>query len=121
MINNKYYQRKEFKPLKYNRNEYSNYLCGQSLEHGYKPDYVLRKKNDYVILETESSSSRKTYVGGLMKAAHFLQDERKGILIFVIVPRINTKASSIASHLKLYYNWIKDITNLESIYVWCGY
>ncbi len=67
---------KEFKSLKHNLNEYSKYLCGQSLEQGYKPDYVLRKGNDYVILESENSSSRKTYVGGMMKAAHFVQDER---------------------------------------------
>lgn len=108
---------KKFKSLQHNLKEYSKYLCGQSLEPGYKPDYVLKNGNNYVILELENSSSRKTYVGGMIKAAHFLQKEKKGILVFVIVPKKNTKASSIASHLKLYYNWIREKANLESVYV----
>ena len=108
---------KKFKELNHTFKGYTKYLCGQSLEPGYKPDYVLKKGNEYLILESENSSSRKTFVGGMIKAAHFLQNKKRGILIFVIVPKVNTKASSIAAHLKTYFTWIKPHTNLKSVYV----
>ena len=106
-----------FKSLGHSCKGYKMYKDGQSLEQGYKPDYVLKKDDNYIILESENSSSRKTFVGGLIKAAHYLQEERTGILVFIIVPKKNTKASSISSHLKKYFDWIKDSTNLREIHV----
>jgi len=106
-----------FKSLLHNCTGYEKYLTGQSLELGYKPDYVLKKENDFIILESENSSSRKTFVGGLVKAAHFLQGERTGILIFIIVPKENTTVSAIANHLKAYLSWIKEKTNLSKVFV----
>ena len=67
---------KQFKELNHTFKGYAKYLCGQSLEPGYKPDFVLKKGNEYLILESENSSSRKTFVGGMIKAAHFLQNEK---------------------------------------------
>ncbi|MFC6858964.1 hypothetical protein [Zunongwangia atlantica] len=106
-----------FKQLKHEYAGYNKYLNGQQLERGYKPDYVLRNKNDYIILESENNSSRKMYVGGMMKAAHFLQNKKTGILIFVIKFRDNTKPISIAKHLKRYFNWIYQNTNLREVYI----
>lgn len=102
-----------FKQLKHEYTGYHTYLNGQELERGYKPDYVLRNKNDYIILESENNSSRKQYVGGMMKAAHFLQKEKTGILIFVIKLRDNTKPISIGKHLKRYFNWISKTQTYE--------
>ena len=76
---------KLFKSLEHSNKGFIKYMNGQTLEAGYKPDYVLKKNNDYLILESENCSSRKTFVGGMMKAAHFLQNQRSGNLIFVIV------------------------------------
>ena len=106
-----------FKSLEHVYKDYKKYLNGQELEKGYKPDYVLKKKNQFVILESENNSSRKMYVGGMIKAAHFLKDEKSGILIYVIKHRNNTKPISIANHLRKYFEWIKDKTNLQEIYV----
>jgi len=106
-----------FKTLNHCHKGFNKHLNGQELEGGYKPDYVLRKNDDYIILESENTSSRKTYVGGMIKAAHFLQGDRKGKLIFVIVPKENTTALAIAKHLKLYLKWIGDKTNLKEVYV----
>lgn len=108
---------KVFKSLKHSYKGYKKFKAGEALEQGYKPDYVLKKGNDYIILESENSSSRKTFVGGLIKAAHFFQNEKTGLLIFVIVPKKNTKGSSIAKHLKLYLNWLQEKTNLKDVYV----
>lgn len=63
------------------------------------------------------SSSRKTFIGGMIKAAHFLQGEKFGILVFVIVERDNVKVDSIAKHLLPYFEWIKDKTGLYQVYV----
>lgn len=106
-----------FKSLKHNYSGYKRFLDGQELEKGYKPDYVLKKGNDYIILESENNSSRKMYVGGMIKAAHFLQNDKTGILIYVIKHRNNTKPTSIANHLKRYFSWVKENTNLRDIYV----
>ena len=69
------------------------------------------------IATSENTSSRKTFVGGLIKAAHFLTENKTGILVFVIVPKKNTTADSIVNHLKPYYKWIKDKTNLKKVYI----
>jgi hypothetical protein len=108
---------KIFKQILHTRKGYKMFLNGAAIEPGYKPDYVLRRGNSYVILESENSSSRKTFVGGMIKAAHYLQHEKSGILIFVIVPKRNTTAQAIASHLTKYFNWVKDKTNLKEVYV----
>lgn len=94
---------KIFKNLIHAYRGYKVFLNGSALEMGYKPDYVLKRGNDYIILESENSSSRKTFVGGMIKAAHFLQEEKTGVLVFVIVPKKNTKATSIANHLVPYF------------------
>lgn len=108
---------KIFKSLSHKCKGYQKFLKGESIEQGYKPDYVLKKGNDYIILESENSSSRKTFVGGMVKAAHFLRNEKTGTLVFIIVPKVNTKAISIANHLEVYFNWLKNMTNLEKVIV----
>lgn len=100
---------KLFKSLTHQCDGYQAFLKGESLERGYKPDFVLKK--------AENSSSRKTFVGGMIKAAHFLQGNRTGVLVFVIVPKKNTTAKAISAHLAPYFNWISDKTNLRQIYV----
>lgn len=108
---------KTFKALQHIHKGYLKHLNGQVLEEGYKPDYVLKKRNYYIILESENSSSRKTFVGGMIKAAHFLQGEKRGKLVFVIVPKKNTTANSIAKHLKPYLKMIQGRTNLKEVFV----
>jgi hypothetical protein len=108
---------KIFKALEHKYKKHEVFLKGGNLEKGYRPDYVLKKGNDYIILESENTSSRKTFVGGLIKAAHFLTENKTGILVFVIVPKKNTTGNSIVKHLKPYYKWIKDKTNLKKVYI----
>lgn len=108
---------RQFKELLHCSKAYGNHLNGQELEPGYKPDFVLKNGNDFIILESENSSSRKTFVGGMMKAAHFLQGDKQGKLVFVLVPKKNTTAKAIAKHLMPYFKWIKDKTNLTEVYV----
>ncbi len=108
---------KRFKNLKHNSLGYEVIKNGQELAKGYKPDVVLKKDNHFIILESEVSTSRKGYIGGMVKAAKFLSSEFIGILIYVIEIRKNTTPAQIARHLKEYYEWIAPLTNLKSIYI----
>lgn len=108
---------KDFKSLKHESKGYIVFLHGGDAEKGYRPDYVLRRDNEYIILESENSTSRKAFIGGMLKAAHFLTGSNRGILIFVITPKKNTKVSSIAKQIKKYFDYIRGITNLWKIYV----
>jgi hypothetical protein len=108
---------KAFKALQHSHKGYIKHLNGQILEEGYKPDFVLKRGDYYIILESENSSSRKTFVGGMIKAAHFLQGQKRGKLIFVIVPKKNTTADSIAKHLRPYLKMVQGRTNLRNVFV----
>jgi hypothetical protein len=106
-----------FKDLPHASGSFKTYSSGQQVENGYKPDFVLSSHAEFIILESEINSSRKLFVGTLIKAAHFLKDTRKGILVIVMHKKYNTTAIQIANHLIPYYQWIKDKTNLSNVYV----
>lgn len=106
-----------FKGFPHSCGEYIMYTNGNRLDSGYLPDYVLKNGNDYIIIESENTTNRKTFVGGLVKAAHFLQGDKTGSLIFVIVPKNNITVQQIQKHLKKYLNWILDMTNLRDVYI----
>jgi len=108
---------KVFKALNHACVGYKKQLSGETLSPGYKPDYVLKNGDSFIIMESETATSRKTFVGGLVKAANFLQAERMGSLIFVLVPKSNINAPVIARHLKPYLEWLHPITNLRDVYV----
>lgn len=108
---------KTFKNLRHRYGDYEEKSNGSELVKGYKPDYVLQKSDDYVILESECSTNRKMFIGCMMKAAHFLQGENTGILVIVLSEHDNTKVHQITNHLKSYFEWIKDKTNLSKVFV----
>lgn len=108
---------RQFKDAPHIYRDYTMLKDGQELTAGYKPDYVLASAKDYVILESERNTSRKGFVGGMIKAAKFLQTPKSGFLVYVIQEKDNTTVSQIASHLVAYFNWIKPLTNLRKVYV----
>ncbi len=107
----------QFKNLEHKFKDFKIIANGQQLDDGYKPDVVLNKGSEYVILESEHGSSRKHFLGGLMKAAKYLSGSRTGILVFVIKIKENTNESQISDHLAQYLHWIKSLTNLKEVYV----
>lgn len=48
---------KKFKSLKHESKGYDVFLQGGNAEKGYRPDYVLRRGDEYIILESESKHS----------------------------------------------------------------
>ncbi|NVN18241.1 hypothetical protein GUA46_07800 [Muricauda sp. HICW] len=108
---------KYFKRLNHKSKGYQVTHRGQQLSYGYKPDLVLVDDYErYIILESEHGTSRKHFIGGMIKAAHFLT-KNNGVLIFVILVKKNTTEEQIANHLSSYLKWIKSLTKLRDVYV----
>ena len=110
-------QDSDFKSLEHHCKGYKIVLKGGELSKGYKPDVVLKQENNYIILESEHSSSRKHILGGMVKAAKYLTGERKGCLVVVLQLKKNTTVDQIRNHLGQYLSWLKDMTNLKDVYV----
>lgn len=106
-----------FKKLNHKYLDFDVHLRGEQLADGYKPDVVLKNGSRHVILESEHGSSRKHFLGGLIKAAKFLSGKNSGILVFVILIKSNTNEVQISKHLSQYLAWVKALTNLEDVYV----
>lgn len=106
-----------FKQLSHSAAGYLIVNSGRQLAKGYKPDTVLQKDNDYIIMECDTGTSRKGYLGAMLKAARFLIGKNNGILILVIKEKPNTTVKQIAEHLREYLVWVKPLTNLRLIYL----
>lgn len=108
---------KLFKNLLHNAEGYSVLNSGGQLVKGYKPDTVLIKGDNYIIMECDTGTSRKGYLGAMLKAARFLTNEKNGILVLVIKEKPNTTVKQIAEHLREYLAWLKPLTNLRLVYL----
>lgn len=108
-----------FKELSHSYQGYEEFSNGSGIMEGYKPDYVLKEGNRYVILESENNTNRKMFVGCLMKAAYFLRGENTGFLVTVLHEHDNTTLEQIWKHLVPYFQWIKKggLTNMEKVYL----
>ena len=100
-----------FKKLEHHADEFNIVTRGTVVSVGYKPDCMLQNGNQYIILESETGTNRKMFLGGMIKASMFLRNEKTGRLAFVIKEHTNTKDFQIANHLKIYYEWIKISTD----------
>jgi hypothetical protein len=108
---------KLFKNLLHSAEGYVVFNSGGQLTKGYKPDTVLQKENEYIIMECDTGTSRKGYLGAMLKAARFLTSEKNGKLILVIKEKPNTTVKQIAEHLREYLTWLKPLTNLRVVYL----
>lgn len=108
---------KLFKNLLHNAEGYSVLNSGGQLVKGYKPDTVLQKGNEYIIMECDTGTSRKGYLGAMLKAARFLTSEKNGKLILLIKEKPNTTVKQIAEHLREYLVWLRPLTNLRTVYL----
>ncbi|TWI78989.1 hypothetical protein IQ13_3380 [Lacibacter cauensis] len=108
---------KLFKNLLHSAEGYAVLNSGGQLAKGYKPDTVLQKENEYIIMECDTGTSRKGYLGAMLKAAKYLIKEKNGILILVIKEKPNTTVKQIAEHLREYLTWLNPLTNLRVVYL----
>lgn len=107
---------KKFKSLSHFCTGYQVYSSGKQIEKNYSPDYVLKKDNDFIILEHETEPNRKTIIANIFKAAHFLQLEKYGILVIVMNPKGKSSMKSYIKHSQKYFEWLKNFSNIKQVH-----
>ena len=107
----------DFKNLLHTAKGFDIISRGGEITKGYKPDVVLKRDNEYIIMECDTNTTRKGYVGAMIKAAKYLSGEKKGFAIFVLKEKKNTTVKQIQAHLQSYFEWTASLTNLQAIYL----
>lgn len=97
---------------------------GTAVATGYKPDITVRDEtgNLTYILESEQKTDRKAFLGDLLKAEMYAEQQKaKPALVIVMQPQGNTTTKQIASHLAPYIKWLASkqggSLNLSSVQV----
>ena len=106
----------DFKILSHYAKGYVKHSNGKTIEKNYSPDVSLKNQDRYILIEHESEPNRKTIVADMIKAAHFLQGNKTGILVIVLTPKGTSSLESYPKHIKQYLAWVKDKTNLKEVY-----
>ncbi len=106
----------DFKALNHCCNGFEIFSYGKAIQKNYSPDCVLKCRDEYVIVEHETEPNRKTIVADIFKAAYYLQDNKKGILIIVLTPKGTSSFESYLKHSLPYFKWLKERTNLQDVY-----
>lgn len=83
---------------------------GGRVSFGYKPDRVYRLRNATWIVELESSTSRKGYLGGYLKAQKYIHEQcsGRGCLLFVI-NESRCESLTIRNQLQHYHDWLAEM------------
>ncbi|WP_281228756.1 hypothetical protein [Flavobacterium aquiphilum] len=106
----------EFKLLEHCCDGYLIFSKGEEIEKNYSPDFALNFNEEYILIEHEKQPNRKTIVADIFKAGYFLQNDRSGILIIIMIPKGKSSFESYIKHVLKYYKWIKSHTNLTDVY-----
>ena len=106
----------DFKILAHKAKGFSKHSEGKTIEKNYSPDVSLIRNNEFILIEHESQPNRKTIVADMIKAAHFLRNDRNGILVIVMTPKGTSSLESYPKHIIQYLIWVKDKTNLREVY-----
>lgn len=98
--------------------------AGTTVSTGYKPDITIRDVNGNLIyiLESEQKTDRKAFLGDLLKAEMYSeQQDASPQLVIVMQPFGNTTTQQIADHIRPYAQWLAQKNggnlNLSGIYV----
>lgn len=82
---------------------------GGQVATGYKPDRVYEHNGEFWVVEIESSTSRKGFIGGYLKAQKYFHEEHEGLgkLLFVINER-KRNLHSVSEQVKQYHLWLAE-------------
>ena len=86
---------------------------GGSLVSGYRPDISIQDNSGNVnlILESERKSERKAFIGALVKASRFAQENSCLVtLVFVMKETGNqTTVAQVSSNIEPYFRWLYNL------------
>jgi hypothetical protein len=106
----------DFKSLNHSCNGFACFSNGKSIQKNYSPDFVLKRQDEYLIIEHETEPNRKTIVADIFKAGYFLQGINRGILIIVLTPKGKSSFESYVNHSLSYFKWLTERTNLKDVF-----
>jgi hypothetical protein len=83
---------------------------GGRVAFGYRPDRVYIGRQKTWVVELESSTSRKGYLGGYIKAQKYIHQECGGLgaLLFIINEQ-RCNADTIREQLQHYHDWLSSL------------
>jgi hypothetical protein len=97
---------------------------GSAVSSGYKPDVTVSDTSGNLkfILESEQKTDRKAFLGALLKAEMYAEQQKaRPELIIVMQVFKNTSTKQIAAHLRPYKDWLASkkggVLNLSAIHV----
>jgi len=82
---------------------------GSTVSTGYKPDATVRNSEGKLmfILESEQKTDRKAFLGDLIKAEMYSEQQNANPeLIIIMQPFGNTTTQQITDHIRPYKNWL---------------
>ena len=106
----------EFKILNHSAKGFEKFSDGKQIQKNFSPDSVLKKDDEYILIEHETEPNRKTIVADVFKAAYFLQENKKGILVIAMTPKGKSSFESYPNHVIPYFQWLKQRTNLTEVF-----
>ena len=86
------------------------YLDGKELVKGYRPDRVYRRGSQWVIVEIESQTSRKGFIGGAIKAAMYYdrQNIGRGKFIYIVSEKNFKNLRALKAQMETPLGWLKE-------------
>lgn len=102
----------EFKALNHPVGDLLIASRGTAVATGYKPDVTVRDTEGMLrfILESEQKTDRKAFLGALIKAEMYAEEQHASPeLVIVMQPANNTTTNQIANHLRPYKEWLARI------------
>jgi hypothetical protein len=109
---------KIFKNLPHNLGNLITHTTGGEVAKGYKPDFTAKDHDGLVslIMECESKTDRKAYLGDFIKAEKFSHENGlKPVLVIVVTERKNTKIDQLCDHLIPYIQWIRSLNTSVNV------
>ncbi len=83
---------------------------GKNIIDGYRPDLSIVDSNNniYLILESESKSDRKAFIGALVKASHFAYHNEKSVTLIFVMKEVKnqTTVAQVSSNIEPYFQWL---------------
>lgn len=99
----------EFKNLEHPIGDLIIASRGERVSPGYKPDVTVRDHTGRLrfILESEQKTDRKAFLGDLLKAEMFSEDQDANPELIIVMQTFrNTTTLQIAEHIRPYKQWL---------------
>jgi hypothetical protein len=100
----------EFYKLPHVIGKYKIHTRRSSISKGYQPDLTLKNNNNNIvfIFENERGTLRKGFIGDLLKAYKFCDENKLSATLIIVLEEDNQRnIRNIKNHIEPYFKWLK--------------